>query len=120
MERAKLTLSRVEWIVVALACAIAHAFYWRAALQPPAWDAKSYLEIAAEIAEHVMDAVLTPREISVLKLIAGGHANKEIAAQLHISEESVKGYVKNILFKLDANDRTHAAMIGLKRGIIDL
>ena len=77
-------------------------------------------EIAAEIAEHVMDAVLTPREISVLKLIASGHANKEIAVQLHISEESVKGYVKNILFKLDANDRTHAAIIGLKRGIIDL
>jgi hypothetical protein len=50
MERAKLSLSRGEWIVVALACAIAHAFYWRAALQPPAWDAKSYLEIAAEIA----------------------------------------------------------------------
>ncbi|MBV8832084.1 MAG: response regulator transcription factor [Acidobacteriaceae bacterium] len=77
-------------------------------------------EIAAEIAEHVMDDALTPREISVLKLIAGGNANKEIAAQLHISEESVKGYVKNILLKLDANDRAHAAMIGLKRGIIDL
>jgi DNA-binding NarL/FixJ family response regulator len=77
-------------------------------------------EIAAEIAEHAMDAALTPREISVLKLIAGGNANKEIAVQLHISEESVKGYVKNILLKLDANDRTHAAIIGLKRGIIDL
>ncbi|MEA2559957.1 MAG: hypothetical protein QOH06_1461 [Acidobacteriota bacterium] len=51
MERAKLSPSRGEWIVVALACAIAHAFYWRAALQPPAWDAKSYLEIAAEIAD---------------------------------------------------------------------
>jgi DNA-binding NarL/FixJ family response regulator len=67
-----------------------------------------------------MDAALTPREISVLKLIAGGNANKEIAVQLHISEESVKGYVKNILLKLDANDRTHAAIIGLKRGIIDI
>jgi DNA-binding NarL/FixJ family response regulator len=55
-----------------------------------------------------------------LKLIAGGNANKEIAVQLHISEESVKGYVKNILLKLGANDRTHAAIIGLKRGIIDL
>jgi DNA-binding NarL/FixJ family response regulator len=77
-------------------------------------------EIAAEIAEHAMDVALTPREIGVLKLIAGGNANKEIAAQLNISEESVKGYVKNILFKLDANDRTHAAIIGLKRGIIDL
>ena len=77
-------------------------------------------EIAAEIAEHAMDTALTPREISVLKLIAGGNANKEIAAQLHISEESAKGYVKNILAKLDANDRTHAVTIGLKRGIIDL
>ncbi|MBV8552794.1 MAG: response regulator transcription factor [Acidobacteriaceae bacterium] len=77
-------------------------------------------EIAAEIAQHAMDSALTPREISVLKLIASGNANKEIAAELHISEESVKGYVKNILFKLDANDRTHAAIIGLKRGIIDL
>ena len=77
-------------------------------------------EIAAEIAQHAMDTALTPREISVLKLIAGGNANKEIAAQLHISEESVKGYVKNILQKLGVNDRTHAVTIGLKRGIIDL
>ena len=77
-------------------------------------------EVAAEIAEHAMDSALTPREISVLKLIAGGNANKEIAVQLHISEESTKGYVKNILAKLDANDRTHAVTIGLKRGIIDL
>jgi len=77
-------------------------------------------EIAAEIAQHSMDTALTPREISVLKLIAGGSANKEIAAQLHISEESVKGYVKNILQKLGVNDRTHAVTIGLKRGIIDL
>ena len=63
---------------------------------------------------------LTPREISVLTVIAGGNANKEIAAQLHISEESAKGYVKNILAKLGANDRTHAVTIGLKRGIMDL
>ena len=67
-----------------------------------------------------MDTALTPREISVLKLIASGNANKEIAAQLHLSEESVKGYVKNILQKLGVNDRTHAVTIGLKRGIIDL
>ncbi len=77
-------------------------------------------EVASEIAEHAMDSALTPREISVLKLIAGGNANKEIAAQLHISEESAKGYVKNILAKLGASDRTHAVTIGLKRGIIDL
>jgi DNA-binding NarL/FixJ family response regulator len=77
-------------------------------------------EIAATVAQHALDSTLTPREISVLKLIAGGNANKEIAAQLHLTEESVKGYVKNILLKLAANDRTHAVTIGLKRGIIDL
>ena len=77
-------------------------------------------EIAATVAEHALDSTLTPREISVLNLIAGGNANKEIAAQLHLTEESVKGYVKNILLKLGANDRTHAVTIGLKRGIIDL
>ena len=77
-------------------------------------------EIAAEIAEHAMDVALTPREIAVLKLIAAGNANKEIAAQLHISEEGVKGSVKSILLKLGANDRAHAAIIGLKRGMIDL
>ena len=77
-------------------------------------------EIAADIAEHATDTDLTPREVSVLNLIAAGNANKEIAAQLHLSEESVKGYVKNILFKLGANDRTQAATIGLKRGIIEL
>lgn len=77
-------------------------------------------EVAAEIAEHATDAVLTTRELEVLRLIAGGNANKEIAAQLSITEETVKGYVKNILAKLEANDRTHAVTIGLKRGIIDL
>ncbi len=60
------------------------------------------------------------REVEVLRLIAGGNANKMIAAQLSITEETVKGHVKNILAKLAANDRTHAVTIGLKRGIIDL
>jgi DNA-binding NarL/FixJ family response regulator len=77
-------------------------------------------EIASEIAEHATDDALTSREIDVLRLIAGGNANKEIAAQLSITEETVKGHVKNILAKLGANDRTHAVTIGLKRGIIDL
>ena len=77
-------------------------------------------EVAAEIAEHTMEANLTAREIGVLRLIAGGNANKEIAARLSLTEETVKGYVKNILTKLRANDRTHAVTIGLKRGIIDL
>jgi two-component system, NarL family, response regulator len=77
-------------------------------------------EIAAEIAEHATDDALTPREIDVLRLIAAGNANKEIAAQLSLTEETVKGHVKNILAKLDANDRTHAVTIGLKRGIIEI
>jgi DNA-binding NarL/FixJ family response regulator len=76
--------------------------------------------LAAELAEHAGDDSLTPREIDVLRLIAAGHANKEIAAQLSLSEETVKSRVKNILSKLRANDRTHAAMIGLKRGFISL
>jgi DNA-binding NarL/FixJ family response regulator len=76
--------------------------------------------LAAEVAEHAGDDSLTPREIDVLQLIASGHANKEIAAQLSLSEETVKSRVKNILSKLRANDRTHAAMIGLKRGFISL
>ena len=71
-----------------------------------------------ELAEHATDDTLTPGEVQVLRLIAGGNANKQIAAQLSITEETVKGRVKNILSKLGANDRTHAAMIGLKRGII--
>ena len=77
-------------------------------------------EVAAEIANHVLDDTLTSREIDVLRLIAGGNANKEIGVQLSITEETVKGHVKNILAKLEANDRTHAVTIGLKRGIIQL
>ena len=73
-----------------------------------------------EIAEHATDDALTPAEIVVLRLIAAGNANKQIADQLAISEETVKSRVKCILSKLGANDRTHAAMIGLKRGIIEL
>jgi DNA-binding NarL/FixJ family response regulator len=63
---------------------------------------------------------LTQREIDVLRLIADGHANKEIAAQLSVAEETVKKHVTNILGKLGANDRTHAVTIGLERGIIEL
>jgi DNA-binding NarL/FixJ family response regulator len=77
-------------------------------------------EVAAEIADHVTDDYLTLREIDVLRLVAAGNANKEVAAQLSITEETVKGHVKNILAKLGANDRTHAVTIGLKRGIIEL
>jgi DNA-binding NarL/FixJ family response regulator len=76
-------------------------------------------EISYELAEHATDDVLTPGEISVLHLIAEGNANKQIADRLSIAEETVKGRVKNILSKLGASDRTHAAMIGLRRGIIE-
>ena len=77
-------------------------------------------EASYQVAEHATDDALTPAEIAVLRLIAAGNANKQIADQLSITEETVKGRVKNILSKLGANDRTHAAMIGLKRGIIEI
>jgi DNA-binding NarL/FixJ family response regulator len=77
-------------------------------------------EASYEIAEHATDDALTPAEISVLRLIAAGNANKQIADQLSITEETVKSRVKSILSKLGANDRTHAAMIGVKRGIVEL
>lgn len=77
-------------------------------------------EASFELAEHATDDALTPGEVAVLQLIAAGNANKQIADLLSITEETVKGRVKNILSKLNANDRTHAATIGLKRGIIDL
>ncbi len=77
-------------------------------------------EVSFELAEHVAEEALSPLEVRVLRLIAEGNSNKEIAARLSLSEDSVKGHVRNILSKLGANDRTHAAMIGVKRGIIEL
>jgi DNA-binding NarL/FixJ family response regulator len=77
-------------------------------------------DIAAELAEHAADDDLTQREIDVLRLIAAGNSNKLIADQLSIGEATVKSHVTNILSKLGANDRTHAATIGIKRGIIEL
>ena len=77
-------------------------------------------EVSFQLAEHATDDALTPAEISVLRLIAAGNANKQIADQLSVTEETVKGRVKNILSKLGANDRTHAATIGIRRGIIEL
>ena len=76
-------------------------------------------EVSYQLAEHATDDALTPAEVAVLRLIAQGNANKQIADQLSITEETVKSRVKNILSKLGANDRTHAATIGLKRGIIE-
>lgn len=77
-------------------------------------------EVSFELAEHAAEENLSPLEVRILRLIAEGNSNKEIAARLSASEDSVKGHVRNILSKLGANDRTHAAMIGIKRGIIEL
>jgi DNA-binding NarL/FixJ family response regulator len=77
-------------------------------------------EISYQLAEHATDDALTAAETRVLRLVAAGNANKEIAAQLSVSEETVKGQVSKILSKLGANDRTQAVVIGLQRGIIEL
>jgi DNA-binding NarL/FixJ family response regulator len=77
-------------------------------------------EIAIQIAEHVADDTLSEREIAVLRCVAAGKSNKLIAAELAISEGTVKSHMKSILPKLDASDRTHAVMIALRRGILDL
>ncbi len=77
-------------------------------------------EVAAKLAEHAMEDTLSVREMDVLRLVAGGSLNKEIAAQLFITEETVKSHVANILGKLGANSRTHAVTIAIGRGIIQL
>jgi DNA-binding NarL/FixJ family response regulator len=76
-------------------------------------------EVASEIAEHVADDGLTDREIEVLRQVATGTPNKIIAAQLSVSDATVKSHMKSILSKLGANDRTHAVTIAIKRGILD-
>jgi two-component system, NarL family, response regulator len=75
-------------------------------------------EVTYQVAEHLGEEPLSPMEIRVLQMIADGNANREIAAKLAVTEEAVKGQVRNILSKLRANDRTHAAVLGLKRGIL--
>jgi DNA-binding NarL/FixJ family response regulator len=77
-------------------------------------------EASFQVAQHSGDQALTPAEVAVLRLIAAGNSNKQIADLLAVTEDTVKGRVKSILAKLEANDRTHAAIIGLKRGIIEL
>ena len=77
-------------------------------------------EVSFDLAEHAAEDTLSPLEVRVLRLISDGNSNKEIAALLSVTEDSVKGHVRNILSKLGANDRTHAAMIGIKRGIIEV
>jgi DNA-binding NarL/FixJ family response regulator len=77
-------------------------------------------EIALEIAQHAVDDALTEREVEVLQRVAAGKSNKLIAAELSISESTIKAHMKSILPKLDAASRTHAVMIALKRGILDV
>lgn len=77
-------------------------------------------EIAVEMAEHHSDDALTAREIEVLRAVAAGNANKMVGELLHVSEETIKAHMKNILSKLGAKDRTHAVTIALKRGIIEI
>ena len=76
-------------------------------------------EIAAELADHVTDDALSEKEIAVLQKVATGNSNKIIASQLNVSEATVKGHMKSILSKLNANDRTHAVTIAMKRGFLD-
>jgi DNA-binding NarL/FixJ family response regulator len=76
--------------------------------------------VAAQLAEHLSDEALTPREIEVLRHIADGNRNKDIAERLFISEETVKVHVKHVMDKLGASDRTEAVSIAIRRGIIQL
>jgi DNA-binding NarL/FixJ family response regulator len=77
-------------------------------------------EVSFELAEHSAEELLSAAEVRVLRLIAEGNSNKEIAGLLSVTEDAVKGQVRNILSKLGANDRTHAVTIGIKRGIIEV
>jgi DNA-binding NarL/FixJ family response regulator len=76
-------------------------------------------EVAAELADHVVEDSLTAREIDILTRVAKGNSNKIVASQLDISEATVKYHLKSILSKLGANDRTHAVTIAMKRGFIE-
>jgi DNA-binding NarL/FixJ family response regulator len=86
------------------------------------WSGRRYLSagIAAEIATHALDEPLTTREIEILRLIAGGDANKQVARKLGVTDETVKAYLKSIFAKLNVADRTHAVTLAAKRGIIEL
>ena len=77
-------------------------------------------EIESALAAHIIDSLLSAREIEVIKQVAEGSSNRSIARRLFVSEETVKSHIKNIMGKLGANDRTHAVMIALKRGIIEI
>ncbi len=77
-------------------------------------------EVAARLAEHLSDESLTEREIDVLRRIAGGNRNRDIAELLYISEDTVKGHIRHIMEKLGASDRTEAVAIAVRRGIVEL
>jgi DNA-binding NarL/FixJ family response regulator len=77
-------------------------------------------EIAADLAEHAADDALSERELRVLRCVAAGNSNRQAAEQLCVTEETIKAHMKTIFSKLNANDRTHAVMIALKRGIINI
>jgi DNA-binding NarL/FixJ family response regulator len=77
-------------------------------------------EVASYLAEHLSDEALTAREVDVLRHVAGGNRNRDIAERLFISEETVKVHIKHIMEKLGANDRTQAVAIAVRRGIIQL
>jgi DNA-binding NarL/FixJ family response regulator len=77
-------------------------------------------EVAAHLAEHLGDDALTERETEVLKHVANGNRNRDIANHLFISEETVKVHIKHIMEKLGASDRTQAVAIAIRRGIIQL
>jgi DNA-binding NarL/FixJ family response regulator len=77
-------------------------------------------EIAADLAAHLGEDSLSEREIQVLRSVAQGNSNKGVAAQLGVTEETVKAHMKSIVSKLNANDRTHAVTIALRRGILEL
>jgi DNA-binding NarL/FixJ family response regulator len=77
-------------------------------------------EIASQLAEHLADESLTEREVEVLRQVADGNRNRDIARNLFISEETVKVHIKHIMEKLGATDRTQAVAIGVRRGIIQL
>jgi DNA-binding NarL/FixJ family response regulator len=77
-------------------------------------------EIAARLAEHLGEESLTNRELEVLRLIRDGFRNKQIADQLSIAEVTVNFHIRNLVDKLGANDRTHALMIALRRGLLQI
>ena len=77
-------------------------------------------EVSAELASHRLDEVLSPRELEVLRQVAGGNSNRDVANALLVSEDTVKAHMKNISGKLAARDRTHAVMIAIQRGILDV